>query len=416
MRVECDKLWNQVLQAHSRLQQEQNSGIEYVHHIVAHTLNHPEARWLGRWYLGETFPFAHESQFLTIVSTLLWRTLVQTTKNKIMERWEEDASLKQLPWCGDDAVTPEEHKKAMQDYLMRHGQEFSSLEVEVLRPILCDDAVEQVEWPWEDLVGSCHDLDQLHRACMCHFQEDVQHAIFAIQSTMEDRVPFIRELEQNQGCQLEHILNVQSSENANEQSHGSFERSMEFVFWFLKDRITFDNDLQWVLMHRVAQELDQHFRDNPSHNQSDSPVQDVAVLGREVGYVHAIKERMLDLSPHFEVYGAQDAQDMLVLIMKNGELDKDLEDWDEPLSVQLPRSLAMAKVDRVSDSHQDQRNGGAESAGEEERNLTVHGKGFDAVVNHHENLETRRRQNFYEKMDSFIRRGTQWAALTKVSS
>ena len=58
-------LWNQVLHAHSRLQEEEDSGIEYVHHIVAHTLNHPEARWLGRWYLGETFPFAHESQFLT---------------------------------------------------------------------------------------------------------------------------------------------------------------------------------------------------------------------------------------------------------------------------------------------------------------------------------------------------------------
>ncbi len=51
MRVQCDKLWNQVLQSHSRLQEEQNSGIGYVHHIVAHTLNHPEARWLGRYVL-----------------------------------------------------------------------------------------------------------------------------------------------------------------------------------------------------------------------------------------------------------------------------------------------------------------------------------------------------------------------------
>jgi hypothetical protein len=51
LRVECDKLWNQVLHAHSRLQEEQNSGIGYVHHIVAHTLNHPEARWLGRCVL-----------------------------------------------------------------------------------------------------------------------------------------------------------------------------------------------------------------------------------------------------------------------------------------------------------------------------------------------------------------------------
>ena len=69
LRVECDKLWNQVLQAHERLQQEQQSGIEYVHHIVAHTLNHPEARWLGRWYLGETFPRGRSRtnhNFLTI--------------------------------------------------------------------------------------------------------------------------------------------------------------------------------------------------------------------------------------------------------------------------------------------------------------------------------------------------------------
>lgn len=191
---------------------------------MAHTLNHPEARWLSRWYLAETFPFAHESQFLTIVSTLLWRTLVQTTKNKIVERWDEDASLKQLPWCGDDAVTPEEHKRAMQSYLMQRGQEYTNLEAEVLRPILSDNAVEQVGWPWEDLVGSCHDLDLLHRACMSHFQEDVRHAIFNIQLTMEDRVPFIRELEQNQTCQLEHILNV-SCDNSVEQrgpiwSHG----------------------------------------------------------------------------------------------------------------------------------------------------------------------------------------------------
>ena len=49
LRVDCDELWNKVRQAHSRLEQEQQSGIIYVHHIVAHTLNHPEARWLGRY-------------------------------------------------------------------------------------------------------------------------------------------------------------------------------------------------------------------------------------------------------------------------------------------------------------------------------------------------------------------------------
>ena len=373
LRVECDKLWNQVLHAHSRMQQELNSGIEYVHHIVAHTLNHPEAKWLGRWYLGETFPFAHESQFLTIVSTLLWRTLVQTTKNKIMERWQQEPRLRELPWSGDEFVTPEQRKQAMQQYLMQHGEDFERLNVEALRPLLMQHAEEQAEWAWDQVVGTCHDLDVLHRACMLHFQEDVQHSIYALQTTMEDRVPFIRELEQNQGCQLELILNVQSAESANDH-RATGDRSMEFVFWFLKDRITFDDDAQWVLMHQVGtetfnvkpvtlnpgpltvdaksvtshltrdtrmlqvvNELDQHFKDNPSHNASDSPVHDVAVLGREVGYEHAIKERMLDLAPHYEVYGAQDTQEMLMLIMKNGELSKELQDCDEGGFAHVPR-------------------------------------------------------------------------------
>ena len=170
-------------------------------------------------------------------------------------------------------------------------------------------------------------------------------------------------------------------------------------------------------MRQVVSELEQHFKDNPSHNASDSPVHDVAVLGREVGYEHAIKERMLDLAPHFEVYGAQDTLEMLTLIMKNGELSKELQDWDEGGFAHVPRIVRSAGDD-VS-AGEDAAGGEAlESALEREgvSNLWVHGKGFDAVVNHHENLETRRRQHFYEKMDSFIRRGTQWAALMKVYS
>ena len=413
LRVECDKLWNQVLHAHGRLQQEQNSGIEYVHHIVAHTLNHPEARWLGRWYLGETFPFAHESQFLTIVSTLLWRTLVQTTKNRIVKRWDDDPSLKLLPWC--DAHTPEEKKEAMHNYLLHNRQERQfNLETEMVRPMLTPNSEDQAGWPWEEVVLACDDLDSLHRACMCVFQDQVRHAIHGIQSTMEDRVPFIRELEQNQGCHLEYTLNVSSSpENTGEHRQRTMDRSMEFVLWFLKDRITFDSELQWVLMHRVAQDLEQHFRDNPSHNQSDSPVHDVAVLGSEVGYVHAIKERMLDLAPHHEGYGSQNTQDMLVLIMKNGELDKELEDGDR---YEQPTLLSIHGTNGT-DEHHDASNGDAEQHRKDDaRAFPLHGKGFDAVVNHHENLETRRRQKFYEKMDSFIRRGTQWAAQLKVYS
>jgi len=38
------------------------------------------------------------------------------------------------------------------------------------------------------------------------------------------------------------------------------------------------------------------------------------------------------------------------------------------------------------------------------------------VVNHHESLETRRRHQFYEKMDQFIERATTWAAQVKVFS
>jgi len=254
LRVECDKLWNQVLHAHSRMQQELNSGIEYVHHIVAHTLNHPEAKWLGRWYLGETFPFAHESQFLTIVSTLMWRTLVQTTKNKILERWEQEPGLRELPWSGDEFVTPEQRKQAMHQYLLQHGEEFDRLNVEAMRPLLMQHSKEQAAWSWDQVVGACHDLDVLHRACMLHLQEEVQHSIYALQTTMEDRVPFIRELEQNQGCQLELILNVHSAEGGNDHRNSGPDRSMEFVFWFLKDRITFDDDAQWVLMHQVVAE------------------------------------------------------------------------------------------------------------------------------------------------------------------
>jgi hypothetical protein len=80
LRVDCDKLWNRVLHAHSRLQEEEEEGIGYVHHIVAHTLNHPEARWLGRcvylclyacvlcFHVGIGAP--HCSQNLT--SLLMW--------------------------------------------------------------------------------------------------------------------------------------------------------------------------------------------------------------------------------------------------------------------------------------------------------------------------------------------------------
>jgi hypothetical protein len=126
LRVECDKLWNQVLQAHKRLQQEQQSGIEYVHHIVAHTLNHPEARWLGRWYLGETFPFAHESHFFTIISALLWRTLVQATKNRIVQKWVEDPDLRVLPWNRGD--TEREQVEACREYLLEYLLEESRLD------------------------------------------------------------------------------------------------------------------------------------------------------------------------------------------------------------------------------------------------------------------------------------------------
>ena len=87
LRVECDKLWNQVLQAHSRLQQEQQSGIEYVHHIVAHTLNHPEARWLGR-YLN----VYHLLASLSTPASLTLLTLLQMV------------SRRDVPFCSRVAV------------------------------------------------------------------------------------------------------------------------------------------------------------------------------------------------------------------------------------------------------------------------------------------------------------------------
>ena len=404
LRVDCDKMWDKVLLAHSRRQQEQVEGIEYVHHIVAHTLNHPEARWLGRWYLGETFPFAHESHFLTIVSTLLWRTLVQTTKDRIIKKWEENEDLKKLPWCGG-VFTPEDKKQAMHQFLLHNRQERSNVENDLVRPLLTEHREEEAGRPYEEVVESCGNLDALHRACLCVFQEQVRSAIYTIQSTMEDRVPFIRELEQNQTCQVEHILNVVTTDIVSERNR-PFDRSMEFVFCFLKDRITFDDELQWVLMHQVAQELEQHFKDNPSHNQNESQVHDVAVLGAEVGYVHAIKERMLDLAPHYQVYGSRDTQDMLVTIMKNGELGVS---YGDKLAITGGEDMNGEPVQAHKCA-----NGHAEAAGRGLRTFSMHGQGFDGVVNHHENLETRRRQHFYEKMDSFIKRGTQWAVQMKV--
>ena len=526
LRVECDKLWNQVLQAHSRLQQEQQSGIEYVHHIVAHTLNHPEARWLGRWYLGETFPFAHESQFLTIVSTLLWRTLVQATKNRIVQKWEEDPDLKVLPWnrwgggaagggpggsaggdggrgvrasaakylqvleqqknqddsertstlsgllveetcaqvlscfgdkgmwnvneqrfdgppdwvsvearlqalCSDQGIamsshlgyTEREKVVAMQEYLVCNRQDHQ-LDLDMTDDImssLADNRNFEAGRQFKEVVEQCEDLGTLHRACMKVFEKRVRRAIYSIQETMEQRVPFVRELEQNQGVQLERQLNVSTTfppDNALEhdrERHRPNERSMEFVFWFLKDRIAFEDESQWVLMEQVAHDLELHFKENPSHTQGESQGHEHAVLSREVGYVHAIKERMLDLAPHYEVYGSQDTQEMLTLIMKNGEESKDMQDDD---------SADVLYVDQPSFFSDDGNTNGAQvlqavnatEGREPPRAFSVHGKGFDMVVNHHETLETRRRHQFYEKMDSFIDRATTWAAQMKVFS
>jgi actin-related protein len=427
LRVECDKLWNQVLQAHSRLQQEQQSGIEYVHHIVAHTLNHPEARWLGRWYLGETFPFAHESQFLTIVSTLLWRTLVQATKNRIVKKWEEDPDLKALPWSRGDKES--EKREAMNEYLLHNRQDHQSgLDMtEEIVSLLGDNKDLEAGRPFEEVVEHCADLGKLHRVCMNVFEKRVRRAIDSIQETMEQRVPFIRELEQNAGAgfQLEHQLNVSTNfppGNALEREReGERERfrpneKMEFVFWFLKDRITFDNDLQWVLMQQVAQDLEQHFKDNPSHTQNDLQGHEHAVLSREVGYVHAIKERMLDLAPHYEVYGSQDTQEMLTLIMKNGEESKDFQDHTSAHGLFVDQPGSMCDEDITNGAHEHQGGNDIPAEGREPRIFSVHGKGFDMVVNHHESLETRRRHQFYEKMDQFIERATTWAAQVKIFS
>ena len=40
-----------MLHVHNRSQEEQNSGIGYVHHIVVHTINHPETCWFDRCVL-----------------------------------------------------------------------------------------------------------------------------------------------------------------------------------------------------------------------------------------------------------------------------------------------------------------------------------------------------------------------------
>jgi hypothetical protein len=256
------------------------------------------------------------------MSTLLWRTLVQTTKNRVVKRWEENESLKQLPWRG--GCTPEEKEKAMHEYLIfnHNNNNRHNLETELMTSVLADlaDQDDQQGWPWEDVVRACHNLDHLHRACMQVFQDHVRNKMFDIQKTMEDRVPFIRELEQTQHSQVEYILNFLTDG----VDYRSLRSNPEFVFCFLKDRITFNDDFQWLLMHQVAQELEQHFKENPSQNEQEFQEQDVAVLGREVGFVHAIKERILDLAPHYEVYGSRDTQDMLLTIIKNGDLDIDL--------------------------------------------------------------------------------------------
>ena len=142
----------------------------------------------------------------------------------------------------------------------------------------------------EDVVRAYHNLDHLHRACMQVFQDNVRNKMFDIQKTMEDRVPFIRDLEQTQHSQVEHILNFLTDG----VDYLSLRSKSEFVFCFLKDhRITFNDDFQWLLMHQVAQELKQYFKENSSNNEQEFQEQDVTVLGREVGFVHVIKESIM---------------------------------------------------------------------------------------------------------------------------
>ena len=309
----------------------------------------------------------------------------------------------------------------MKTYLMQYREQ-TGLVAQVLRPMLSDRQDGYLEVALEDVVQQCKDFDLLHNACMAVFKEQVRNAIYNIQTTLEDRVPVIRELEHNQECQLEHVLNVQEFSDCcsdlREQEHlRTSDRSirMEYVFWFLKDRITFDKELSWVLMHQVAQNLDQHFKDNPTHKQDESQVHDVAVLGREVGYVHAIKLRMLDLAPHYEVYGSKNTRDMLTLIMKRGEESKDLQD-DDSVDGLYPERQATGGDEALNGKSEHSRVNGNDEDDKVVRNFSVHGKGFDKVVNHHENLETRRRHQFYEKMDAFIDRATTWAAQMKVYS